>query len=69
MDINVYLNSPNLRSDPMNHAVPVLDIISWNDTYDFLVMPLLRFFNDPPFVFVDEVLDFIQQTLEVSYLV
>jgi len=27
-------------------------------------MPVLRVFNDPPFVFVDEVLDFIQQTLE-----
>ncbi|KLO08634.1 hypothetical protein SCHPADRAFT_944281 [Schizopora paradoxa] len=64
VDINIYLNNPSLRSDPSNHAVPVLDILIGNDTYDFLVMPVLRFFNDPPFVFVDEVLDFIQQTLE-----
>ncbi len=31
-------------------------------------MPVLRFFNDPPFVFVDEALDFIQQSLEVRFL-
>lgn len=29
-------------------------------------MPLLRAFDSPPFVVVDEVLDFVKQTLEVS---
>jgi len=53
-----------LRANPSNHAVPLLDLIVGNDEYDFIVMPVLRFFNDPPFVFVEEVLDFIQQTLE-----
>ena len=30
-----------------------------------MVMPYLLELDDPPFSFVDEVLDFIQQTLEV----
>lgn len=64
-DINVYLSNPSLRADPSNHAVPLLDIIVGDRNYDFIVMPVLRFFYDPPFLFVDEVLDFIKQTLEV----
>jgi len=61
-----YLSRPTLRAESSNHTVPLLDIIEGNDEYDFLVMPLLRFFDDPPFrvMFVDEVLDFVQQSLE-----
>lgn len=61
----MYLSSPDLRADPTNHVAPLLDLLTGNKEYDFIVMPVLRFFNDPPFVFVDEVLDFIQQSLEV----
>lgn len=64
IDINLYLSRPELRDDPSNHAAPLLDLIIGNGEYDFIVMPVLRFFYDPPFVFVDEVLDFIQQSLE-----
>ncbi|KLO08635.1 hypothetical protein SCHPADRAFT_944282 [Schizopora paradoxa] len=64
VDINVYLSNPSLRDELDNHAAPLLDIIVGHEEYDFLVMPVLRIFDDPPFVFVDEVLDFVQQTLD-----
>lgn len=50
-----------------NHCVPILDILSSNvePEFDFIVMPFLRPFNDPPFLSVNEVLDFMRQTLEV----
>ena len=60
-----YLNS---RSDPNNHTVPLLGIVRGNmydGDCDFLVMPLLRPFDDPPFVYVEEVVDFVRQTLQV----
>lgn len=56
--------------DPRNHCVRVLDVFP--DPLDpdvtLLVMPYLRPCNDPAFVNVGEILDFIDQTLEVSCL-
>ena len=51
-----------------NHCVPVLDHFSDDSEpqFSFLVMPLFRWFDDPPFYTVDEVLDFVRQTLEVT---
>ena len=54
---------------PHNHCAPVLDVFPdplnpGNQT--LLVMPYLRPFNDPDFVHIGEVLDFISQMLEVS---
>ena len=54
---------------PHNHCVPILDVFP--DPLDpgnasLLVMPHLRQFDDPEFVHLGEVLDFIQQMLEVS---
>ena len=51
----------------MNHCVPIYDYFIDDEEpfVGFLVMPLLRRFNDPPFYYVDEVMDFIKQTLEV----
>ena len=65
MDILVFLSNPTLREDTRNHAVPVLDVITGDEEFDFIIMPVLRPFNDPPFVSVDEALDFVRQTLEV----
>ena len=68
ISIAVYISSDNGSADlPENHCVQVLDRFTDPELPDFtfLVMPLLRRLNDPPFVFVDEVLDFVQQTLEV----
>jgi len=60
-----FLSSPSLGADPANHCVPILDII--NDPTDaqvyFIVMPLLREFDDPPFAVVSEVVEFVRQTL------
>lgn len=66
-DIAQFLTSEKLLRDPHNHCVPILDYFE-DDSADgpaFLVMPLLRPFNDPPFSRVDEVVDFMTQTLEV----
>ena len=67
IEISQMLSSNGRLEDPMNHCVPIYDFIqgSPNDTYDFLVMPLLREFDDPPFYAVEEVVDFVRQTLEV----
>lgn len=67
-DISLLLSLPQLRKDPKNHAVPVLELITGDEHFDFLVLPLLRRFDRPPFINVEEVVDFIQQTLEVRRL-
>lgn len=61
------LSSPERLQDPANHCTPILD--SFEDQEDsnaaYIVMPLYRKFDDPPFYYVEEVVDFIRQTLEV----
>jgi len=56
-----------MTSDTRNHVVPRFD--SFLDSYDpnlqFIVMPVLRRFDDPEFVAPCEVVDFISQALEV----
>jgi len=56
-----------LKDDPKNHCVPVLDIFDdpADDSKSFLVMPLLRPADHPPFDHVKEVVDFVDQLLEV----
>ncbi len=44
-----YLSDPQLRGDGLNYTVPLLDFLVGDEDYDFLVMPLLRRFNDPRF--------------------
>ena len=55
--------------DPDNHCVPILEY--FDDIEDqhlgFLVMPLLRCFDEPPFAYINEVLDFVYQTLTVRF--
>ena len=64
------LNSPDLRSDPRNPSVPILDHFpSTDDDVVLLVMPYLYTFCVPNFSFTDEAIDFFRQTLEVSYIV
>ncbi|KIM31694.1 hypothetical protein M408DRAFT_64047, partial [Serendipita vermifera MAFF 305830] len=46
-----------------NHCVPILDTFIEGDIV-YIVMPLLRPFNDPPFLAVAEVIDFIDQLVE-----
>ena len=53
--------------DPANHSAPILDTFedSVNKSISYLVMPFLRLTDNPRFEVVEEVLDFIDQTLEV----
>jgi len=62
-----YFSSPELLREPANHSVPILDVFQDPSTPDFeyLVMPLLRPFDDPEFTVIGEVVDFITQILEV----
>ncbi|KII88221.1 hypothetical protein PLICRDRAFT_110166 [Plicaturopsis crispa FD-325 SS-3] len=61
-----YLTSPDLLWNPINHCVPIIDVIPdpKSRNLSYLVMPLLRPFDDPDFCFVGEVIDFIGQTLQ-----
>ena len=66
LNIAKYLVSGELRNDLRNHTVPILDVFSaTGEPVEFMVMPLLNMFDAPPFSAVDEVVDFMEQTLEV----
>jgi serine/threonine protein kinase len=59
-------SEPETRDHPHNHCVPILDFFPSKDSnISLLVMPYLCRFNVPPLESVDEVVDFMQQTLEV----
>ena len=62
------LSTPERINDPHNHAVPLLDyfVDDANAEDAFIVMPLLRRFDDPEFTSVDEVIDFARQVFEVG---
>ncbi|KAF7301090.1 Protein kinase domain-containing protein [Mycena indigotica] len=48
--IHRYLDSPELRSDPRNHTIPLLDVMVMPDTpWSFLVTPYAREIDYPPF--------------------
>lgn len=65
-DIARYFSSPDLLQEPANHSVPILDVFCDPSAPDFeyLVMPLLRPFDDPEFTVIGEVVDFVTQILE-----
>ncbi|KAH8097090.1 hypothetical protein BXZ70DRAFT_895290 [Cristinia sonorae] len=60
------LSSEGCRNDPRNHAVPILDHFEddVNPSVSYLVMPLLRAVDDPPFETVEDIADFCGQILE-----
>ena len=68
IDIAVYLSSPPLALDSRNHCCPLLEVL--HDPYDtdlqYIVMPLLRNFQDPKFVTVGEAVEFFRQAFEAS---
>ncbi|TDL19269.1 hypothetical protein BD410DRAFT_774138 [Rickenella mellea] len=61
-----YLSTPTRMQDPRNHCVPILDHFAdpTDSSLIFIVMPMLRNFDSPPFFLVNEVVDFVHQTLE-----
>lgn len=66
--IALMLGTPPLSEDPTNHSVPVIDTFedATNPNVSYIVMPLLRDFDDPPFESVEDVLEFGEQLLEVG---
>ncbi|QRW15587.1 kinase domain protein [Rhizoctonia solani] len=58
--------SPSLKDDTANHVVPCLDSfpISATEPGHFVIMPLLRQYDDLPFKRLSEVHDFLQQIFE-----
>jgi len=64
------LSTKELRADPRNHCVPIIEVIDdpSDDSISYVVMPLLRNADSPPFQYVKEVVDFVDQILEVDSL-
>lgn len=64
------LGSPESQKDERNHCVPILAVFSDDEDpcYQYIVMPVLRPFNEPDFTSFGEVVDFVNQTLEVGML-
>jgi len=60
------LTSKEMLSHPHNHCVPILDVLPdpLSPSHALLVMIYLRSFYDPDFELVEEVVDFVRQTLE-----
>lgn len=68
--IAALFSSELLRLDRRNHCVPILDTFPDDDDpqISYIVMPFLRLIDDPPFEFVNDVVDFADQILEVCML-
>nr|VWO99344.1 Mannitol 1-phosphate dehydrogenase [Ganoderma boninense] len=68
MEIKIasHFSSRELREDPRNHCIPVLDVVPDQDdpTKSYLVMPFLRYVDRPPFESVQSILDCGEQLLE-----
>ncbi|KAI0333806.1 hypothetical protein GY45DRAFT_1319027 [Cubamyces sp. BRFM 1775] len=61
-----YLSSNELRQDPRNHTIPLLETLQHptNPALVFMVMPFLRFIDHPPFETVEDAYDCGEQILE-----
>jgi len=61
-------SSPEVRGEPHNHCVPLLEILKLPDTLDqkLIVMPTLRPFHSPHFQTFGEFVAFFTQICEVS---
>ncbi|KII93046.1 hypothetical protein PLICRDRAFT_170842 [Plicaturopsis crispa FD-325 SS-3] len=66
VEIARLFSSPGLSSNPLNHCVPLLDFFPDPiiKTRMYLVMPILRPFDEPAFQLHGEVVDFVNQTLQ-----
>lgn len=67
--ITEYFSSRRMTEDSRNHVVPFYATFSDYEFPDiqFMVMPVLRRFDDPEFIFACEVIDFVSQVLEVRF--
>ena len=62
------LGAAESHTDPSNHCVPIIEVFDDpdDDSTSYMVMPLLRNASDPPFQYVKEIIDFVDQVLEVG---
>ncbi|KAI0751222.1 hypothetical protein C8Q80DRAFT_559546 [Daedaleopsis nitida] len=66
LQIGTYFSSIDLRQDPRNHCVPILDVLTdvEDTTVVYIVMPFLRHIASPDFDTVGSILTCVQQLLE-----
>ncbi|KAI0676773.1 kinase-like domain-containing protein [Trametes maxima] len=66
LEILSYLSSEEMRHDPRNHCVPLLDVLQDHSDPStvFMVMPFLRYIDSPQFETVDDTLECLDQVLE-----
>ena len=69
LEIGAYMSSPGLRNDSRNHCVPYLDVFPdpLSSAHSIIVLPLLHAIDQPLPESIRECVDFIEQTLEVSF--
>ena len=64
--LQILSQPPRLR-DPLKHTIPILDqfVVSADDDWGIIVMPLLSKLDDVPLGSVSEVVDCVRQALQV----
>ena len=67
--IHRYLSQPDRLKSSRNHTAPLLDVFAddGDPRFSYMVLPLLQNYFQPDFFFVDEVVDFARQLLQVSF--
>ena len=67
IQITEYFSTRRMTEDSRNHVVPLYDVFvdALTPHIQYMVMPVLRRFDDPEFITVGEVVEFISQVLEV----
>jgi hypothetical protein len=65
--IALMLTQGEFVGDPRNHCVPVTKVFQdhENPELSYVVMPFLRLMDSPPFEYVKEIIEFVDQILEV----
>ena len=67
VDIGLYFSSKALASLPVNHCVPIHDVLTLDNDENIMimVMPLLRPYTNPRFDTIGEVVECFRQLFEV----
>lgn len=68
VDIATHFSTEPWVSHDHNHCVPAYEVlpVPGDEDSSFIIMPLLREFDDPPFETVGEVIESLRQLTEVS---